>query len=173
MEPTWIYHPTEPAKIVDLERGAAPPDGWSRSPSVVLDPSHATAEALTIAVTGRSFALHYEGSEEMVAPTSPDPEALVSALTEIDRLKGIIAAGSQENEALVVEIERAEGVLGAAAAEIGTLKAALEKALADGADLAAARDEAGAAVERLTGELAEARKDLEAATAPKTAAKAR
>lgn len=167
--PTWGYKPDGEAQIFNLEAGASLPDGWHPSPSVITDPSRATAEALTDRAAGRPYADPVVNAVDMIpAAASPD-----TAMAEIERLKGIIAVGSQENEALVEEIDKAEGLLGAAAAEIATLRAALAKAEADGADVLAARDEANAAIERLEAELATAKKDLEAATAPKTAAKAR
>ena len=39
--PTWIYHPGEEPKIVDLPEGARPPSGWSFSPA---DLTQATPE---------------------------------------------------------------------------------------------------------------------------------
>jgi len=167
--PTWGYKPCGEARIFELAAGESLPDGWSPSPSVIADPARATAEALTDRAAGRPYADPVVNAVDMIpAAASPD-----TAIDEIERLKGIIAAGSRENEALVEEIDQAEGLLAAASAEIATLRGALEKAQTDGADVAAARDEAAAAVERLSAELATARKDLEAATAPKSAAKAR
>lgn len=167
--PTWGYKPDGEARIFNLEAGESLPAGWDPSPSIIQNPAHATAQALTDRAAGRPYADPQVNAVDMI-PAAASPDA---AIAEIERLKGIIAAGSKENEDLVVEIDRAEGLLGAAAAEIATLKGALAKAEADGADVAAARDEAAAAVERLSAELAEARKDLEAATAPKTPAKAK
>ena len=164
--PTWGYKPDGEARIFNLEAGTSLPDGWHPSPSVITDPARATAEALTDRAAGRPYADPVVNAVDMIpAAASPD-----TAMAEIERLKGIITAGSKENEALVEEIDRAEGLLGAASAEIATLRAALAKAETD---VATARDEASAAVERLSAELDAARKDLEAATAPKTAAKAR
>lgn len=167
--PTWGYKPCGEARIFRLGLGEDLPEGWSATPDVITDPAKATAEALTDRAAGRPYADPVVNAVDMIpAAASPD-----TAIAEIERLKGIIAAGSQENEALVEEIDKAEGLLGAAAAEIATLKTALAKAEADGADVAAARDEANAAIERLEAELAAAKKDLEAATAPKPAARAR
>ncbi len=33
--PTWIYHPTEAAKVIDLAPGDALPDGWFNTPACV------------------------------------------------------------------------------------------------------------------------------------------
>lgn len=167
--PTWGYKADGEARIFRLGLGEDLPEGWSASPDVILDPAHATAEALTDRAAGRPYADPVVNKVDLIpAAASPD-----TAIDEIERLKGIIAAGSQENESLVEEIDRAEGLLAAAAAEISTLRLSLEKALADGADVAAARDEATAAIERLSADLDATRKDLEAATAPKTGARAR
>ena len=171
--PTWGYRPDGEARIFVLQAGESLPDGWSPSPAVILDPARATAEALTDRAAGRPYADPQVNAVDVIpAVASPD-----TAIAEIERLKGIIAAGSQENEDLVAEISKAEDLLTAAAAEVATMRAALEKAQADVADAAkaqgeaaTARDEAKAAAERLSAELAEARKDLEAATAPKPAA---
>ena len=164
--PTWGYRPDGEARIFNLEAGESLPDGWHPSPAVILDPSRATAQALTDRAAGRPYADPQVNAVDMIpAVASPD-----TAMAEIERLKGIIAAGSKENEDLVVEITKDEDLLAAAAAEVATMRAALEKAQADGADAVTARNEAQAAADRLAAELTQVRHDLEAATAPKPAA---
>lgn len=171
--PTWGYWPDGEAQIFPLAPGESLPDGWSASPSVITDPARATAEALTDRAAGRA----YPAPPVEAAPVSTVPDAM---LAEIERLNGIIATGMAENEGLIAEITKAEDLLDAAAADVATMRAALAKAEADGVAATAARDEAhaaiasvsadaAAAIAKLEADLAEARKDLEAATAPKVA----
>lgn len=169
MEPTWIYHPDGSAKIVDLAPGADVPEGWSRSPAVISDPARATADALTVRATGLTFACRVEAAASPAAETSADPDALASALAEIERLRGIIETGSAENAAMVAEIETAETTLSEAADRIAALTADLAKAQADGGFAVQERDAAFASLDALKAELDQVKADLDAATKPKTA----
>jgi multidrug resistance efflux pump len=169
--PTWGYKADGSAKIFDLAPGAALPEGWSVSPTVITDPALATADALTMRATGLTFAHAVE--EPASEPSAVDE--LLAALTEIDRLKGVIETGSAENERLIAEIDAAEAALGDASAAMADLRDSLAKAHEDGRVNAAERDAAKAAVEALTADLAKAQADLAEATKPKpaTAAKAK
>lgn len=173
--PTWGYQPDGSAKIFDLAPGEALPDGWSTSPAVIEDPSLATAEALTARAAGRAYPVPAQAMPGEVAPAaapSTDPDALATALAEIERLRGIIEIGSAENAAMVAEIETAEQTLGAAADQIAALTEALQKAQADGGFAVQERDAAFASLDTLKAELDQVKADLDAATKPKTAAPA-
>lgn len=166
---TWGYKPTGEAKIFDLAPGEALPEGWEASPTCITDPALATAEALTAAAEGRPYL-----PPASVAPVSAStPLAdLEASVAEIERLKAIIAAGTEENARLVAEIEQAEADLDLAAKDIVALRASLEQAQKDGGFAAEERDAAKADLDALGQELARVRADLDAATAPKPAAKA-
>lgn len=167
--PTWGYMPDGSAQIFDLAPGADLPEGWSPSPSVITDPSRATADALTMRATGLTFAHPVE--EPASEPSAVDE--LLAALTEIDRLKGVIEAGMAENATLVAEIETAEKTLEGASAAMSDLQAALAKAQEDGGFAVAERDEAHKALDALKVELAQVKADLDEATKPKPAAAAK
>ncbi|MGG3814564.1 hypothetical protein ABEV34_23345 [Methylorubrum rhodesianum] len=170
--PTWGYKADGSAQIFALAPGADLPEGWSASPTVITDPSRATADALTMRATGLTFAHPVE--EPASEPSAVDE--LLAALTEIDRLKGVIEAGMAENERLASELDEADKLLGAAADsykkatdDLAAFSEQLAKAHEDTRVNAAERDAAKAAVEALTADLAQAKADLEAATAPKPA----
>lgn len=167
--PTWGYKPDGSAEIFDLVPGAALPDGWDASPTVIVDPEFATAEALTARAAGRE----YVPPRETAALTgSVDPDALGDALAEIDRLKGIIETGVAENERLIGEIEAAEAAVEQATASLAALGADLTKAQADGGFAVEERDAALKDLDAVKAELAGVRADLDALTAPPAAAKA-
>ncbi|CAO4179643.1 Putative kinesin K39 [Methylorubrum populi] len=173
---TWGYKPDGSAQIFDLAPGADLPEGWSPSPSVITDPSQATADALTMRATGLTFAHAVEGQASGPASEPSAVDELLAALTEIDRLKGVIEAGMAENERLASELDEADKLLGAAADsykkatdDLAAFSEQLAKAHEDTRVNAAERDAAKAAVEALTADLAQAKADLEAATAPKPA----
>ncbi|MBB2959847.1 hypothetical protein [Methylobacterium sp. R2-1] len=168
---TWGYKPDGSAKIFDLAPGAGLPEGWHLSPSVITDPGLATAGALTMRATGLTFA----HTAEVPASEPSAVDELLAALTEIDRLKGVIEAGMAENATLVAEIDSAEKTLEGASAAMSDLQAALAKAQEDGGFAVAERDEATKAIDALKAELAQVKADLDEATKPKpaTAAKGR
>ena len=166
---TWGYKPDGSAQIFDLAPGADLPEGWSPSPSVITDPSRATADALTMRATGLTFAHAVEGPASGPASEPSAVDELLAALTEIDRLKGVIEAGMAENATLVAEIEAAEVALGDASTAMRDLQASLAKAHEDGRVNATERDEAKAAAEKLAAELAQVKADLDEATKPKPA----
>lgn len=173
--PTWGYQPDGSAKIFDLAIGETLPEGWSASPAVIEDPSLATAEALTARAAGRAYPAPAQAMPGEVAVrdvAAVDPDALASAVAEIERLKGIIEAGMTENAAMVAEIETAEQTLGEAADRIAALTADLAKAQADGGFAVQERDAAFASLDALKAELDQVKADLDAATKPKTAAPA-
>ncbi|KQO88884.1 hypothetical protein ASF36_23955 [Methylobacterium sp. Leaf90] len=162
---TWGYKPDGSAQIFDLAPGADLPEGWHLSPTVITDPSRASADALTMRATGHTFA-------HVVDVPASEPSAvdeLLAALTEIDRLKAVIETGKAENEALVAEIEAAEGALDGASAAMTELQATLATAHEDGRVTVAERNAAKEAAEALAAELAQVKADLDAATAPKPA----
>ncbi|KQP99718.1 hypothetical protein ASF59_09930 [Methylobacterium sp. Leaf121] len=166
---TWGYKPDGSAQIFDLAPGADLPEGWHASPSVISDQSLATADALTMRATGLTFAHPVE-----VPASEPSAvDELLTALTEIDRLKGVIEAGMAENAALVADIDAAEKTLEGASAAMSDLRESLAKAHEDGRVNAAERDAAKAAVEALTADLAQVKADLGEATKPKPAAAAK
>jgi len=171
---TWGYRPDGTARIFDLAPGDGLPEGWEASPACITNPDLATAEALSAAVEGRAYAAEVAEMGAVVA-TGADPIELANAMAEIDRLTDIIATGSAENLKLVAEIEAAESEMDKAAEEIVSLKAMLTKAQEDGGFAVAERDEAVARLDAMAADLAQARTDLEAATAPAPAktAKAR
>ncbi|BAQ43972.1 hypothetical protein [Methylobacterium aquaticum] len=166
---TWGYRPTGEAKIFDLALGAPLPEGWEASPACITDPALATAEALTAAAEGRPYAAPLEAAP--IATSHPLAE-LEASVAEIERLKAIIAAGTEENARLVAEIEQAEADLDLTAKDIIALRASLEQAQRDGGFAAEERDAAKADLDALGQELARVRADLDTATAPKPAAKA-
>lgn len=179
--PTWGYQPDGSAQIFDLAPGKGLPDGWHGSPACITDPALATADALSAALQGRAYvppvadAVSGYRVDEPVAAAAVDADALANALTEIDRLKGVIEAGMAENATLVAEIESAEKTLEGASAAMSDLQAALAKAQEDGGFAVAERDEANKALDALKAELAQVKADLDEATKPKpaTAAKGR
>lgn len=166
--PTWGYRPTGEAKIFDLVPGETLPEGWEASPACITDPALATAEALTAAAEGRP----YTPPAPVAVVVTDNPLAEIeAAVAESERLKGIIEAGMAENARLVSEIEQAEADLDLAAKDIVALRASLEQAQKDGGFAGEERDAALADLDKLKGELAQVRADLDAATAPKPAAK--
>lgn len=172
---TWGYKPDGSAKIFDLTSGEGLPEGWYASPDVIEDPNLATAEALSARAAGRAYpgpAQAMPGEVVPAAAPSVDPDALASALAEVERLRGIIETGSAENAAMVAEIETAEKTLGAAADQITALTDALAKAQADGGFALQERDAAFASLDALKAELDKAKADLDAATKPKAPAPA-
>lgn len=152
-QPTWIYHPTEPAKIVELARGDDAPEGWSLSASVILDPAHATAEAITARAAGRELprAVDDVPAPAADAPLGPTAEDLLTVMARISELEGVIQAGMAENDRLAAELSTADDAVDDAAAAIEHLKADL-----------AARDRA---TENLTAQIVALSADLEAAKA--------
>ncbi|WHQ72528.1 hypothetical protein [Methylorubrum extorquens] len=171
INPTWGYKPDGAAQIFDLAPGERLPDGWHDSPACITDPALATADALSAALQGRAYvpavADAVSGFRLEGEPAAVDPDALASALAEIDRLKGVIEAGMAENATLVADIDAAEKTLEGASAAMSDLQSALAKAHEDGRVTVAERNAAKEAVEALAAELAQVKADLDAATAPK------
>ena len=175
--PTWGYKPDGAAQILDLAPGEGLPDGWHDSPACITDPALATADALSAALQGRAYvppvADVVSGFRVGESAAAVDADALANALTEIDRLKGVIEAGMAENATLVAEIETAETTLEGASAAMSELQAALAKAQEDGGFAVAERDEAHKSLDALKAELAQVKADLDEATKPKPAAAAK
>lgn len=174
--PTWGYKPDGSAQIFDLAPGEGLPDGWQGSPACIADPALATAEALSARAEGRAYEVPafdaVSGFRIEHAEGSAEAEDLAGALAEIVRLQGIIDTGMAENARLVAEIEQAEAELDVTAKDIIALRASLEQAQKDGGFAVEERDGAIADLDKLKAELAQVRADLDAATAPKPAAKA-
>lgn len=185
--PTWGYMPDGSAQIFDLASGGDLPEGWSLSPTVITDPARATADALTMRATGLTFAHPFEQPASGSASEPSAVDELLAALTEIDRLKGVIDVGMAENERLAAELEASDALhesgatvmdslkadLDAAQATVADLQASLLKAHEDGRVTVAERNEAKAAVEALSADLAKAKADLDEATKPKPASGAK
>ena len=170
INPTWGYKPDGSAQIFDLAPGEGLPDGWHHSPACITDPALATADALSAALQGRAYVpvvADAISGFRVDEPAAVDADALANALAEIDRLKGVIEAGMAENATLVADIDAAEKTLEGASAAMSDLQSALAKAHEDGRVTVAERNEAKAAAEALAAELAQAKADLDAATAPK------
>lgn len=168
---TWGYKPDGSGQIFDLAPGADLPEGWHLSPSVITDPSLASADALTMRATGLTFA----HSVEVPASEPSAVDELLAALTEIDRMKAVIETGMKENAALVAEIEAADAALDSASAAMTELQATLARAHEDGRVTVAEHNAAKEAAEALAAELAQVKADLDEATKPKpaTASKAK
>ncbi len=129
--PTWGYRPDGEAGS-STSKPASPARWLAPSPTVILDPSRATAQALTDRAAGRPYAY------PQVKRGRHDPRRRLPRHGHgRDRApQGHHRRRSKENEDLVVEITKAEDLLAAAAAEVATMRAALEKAQADGAEVA-------------------------------------
>ena len=175
--PTWGYRASGEAKIFDLVPGERLPESWEASPACIIDPGLANADALSAAAQGREYVLpvadpvsgfRIDGEAALV-----DPDALANALAEIERLNGIIATGTAENERFVAELEEADKAMEAAAADVVTLKASLEAAQADGGFAQGELAEAKAQIDALTADLAKARAELDELTAPPKSGKAK
>lgn len=179
--PTWGYKPDGSGQIFNLLTDEVLPEGWELSPSCIMDPDLATAEALSARAAGRAYVppAALAASEPVSAPLAE----LEAAIAENERLTAIIARGTEENERLAAELEAADALhenganvmdalqadLAAAQATVADLQAALSKAHEDGRVTVAERNEAKAAAEALAADLAKVKADLDEATKPKPA----
>ncbi|MCC0807513.1 hypothetical protein FPV16_14955 [Methylobacterium sp. W2] len=168
--PTWGYKSDGSAEIFDLAPGEGLPEGWEASPTCIVDPAFATAEALTARSEGRVY-VPPALAAAVADPASGVLDELANAVAENERLQALISTGMAENERLIGEIEDAEAGLEAAAGEIVSLKGLLTKAQEDGGFAVSERDEALAKLDAVTANLTQARADLDAATAPPAAKK--
>ncbi|MCJ2129222.1 hypothetical protein [Methylobacterium sp. E-045] len=168
--PTWGYKPDGSAEIFDLAPGEGLPEGWEASPTCIVDPAFATAEALTARSEGRVY-IPPALAAAVADPASGALDELASSVAEIERLQAVISSGMAENERLIGEIQDAEAGLEAAAGEIVSLKALLTKAQEDGGFAVAERDEVLAKLDAVTADLTQARADLDSVTTPKAPAK--
>jgi len=176
--PTWGYQPDGSARIFDLTPGESLPDGWNASPDCIADPALATADALTARAAGREY-VAAAPLEILLAPPASD--------AEVARLKDVIETGMAENQRLFEDLDAAESARDAALAdaatarathehtltaleeaqgELASLKTLLTKAQEDGGFAVSERDEALKRLDAMSADLAQARADLDAATAP-------
>lgn len=144
---TWIYHPTEPARVVTLDVSSGAPEGWSFDPSVIVDEAARSADA----VSGIRPPVVDEASEADQPPDAFEG-ALKSASKRIADLEAIIESGMAANEKMATDLAASEAEIDEAAAEVLQAK--------ERAEAAEARAEQHAAtITALQAELATAREE--------------
>lgn len=121
--PNMGYKADGSAWIFQLPPGAPLPEGWSPDPNVISDPAKRSAEAISAALEGRTYAPPAP-SFNVVGPS--EVETLRARVAELEadkaRLEDVIKAGTAENEKLVAENNALEEELTAAATEMVALK---------------------------------------------------
>lgn len=171
--PTWGYRPDGSAEIFDLAPGEGLPDGWHPSPTVITDPTLATAEALS-ATIARGAEKPRPPAASLRAPEADAKGAKVSHPSQAPDRADALQAENARLVAEVAELRRGLAAVQAAhdealaraealAAQITALSAPAEQG-GEGGEVAAAdpaapgsppartRDEARDAVRALLGE---------------------